>query len=566
MYNNLFLIFIFIIISCHLDSQVVPPNMIFSEIEEEWRYISKDSNFVKSPVDKWSSPFWAFFSWNILTDEHSVYIQELTSSQSPYGGQEGCLIHKLDNYTGEPIWIYHNNIYSGNDFREMFAPNSMTFTNEGNIQIVGMRDQDTIDKTQPIFNGFLGQPVKKILNIENGNLMEEVNSTDTFETYFTVSPNQSNIIPYGEDKIMNVVRNLFEREGLYNYSFELFNVNDQMQIDTPFIQSFEDSIGMYDNVLSCLHLPQFTKLDRDSLILLFVKTDTLDFALTPTDVILKWINITDIFGSHLIKEMDITEFLYYPQSFWNEQIYLRSKDDHLFVSQLVEENGNSEEMFHWLLWLSKEGEVLGYIPQLNDVNGYHYSEYTVIGIKDGILYLSAFDQHSKDTQGDFINDILKIEPYSNQIIKIGEIKVNNKQDFKWVSIRKAEILNNDNILLNFYNGYLNNEGYNTDFNLYCSFKPEELGLPVNSQNIPADKIKVNLFPNPARTFFNLEFYSPYSGQVVLFDQLGRVCSKYSVSECLQITLDLESNHQGIFIIQGIGEDGNNFSKKLIVIK
>ncbi|MEE9437637.1 MAG: hypothetical protein V3V14_01475 [Saprospiraceae bacterium] len=68
-------------------------------------YISEDTNFIKSETDKWSSPFWGRNVTQIEIVDNKMYLVEDMFAQSPHGGYEGGLLHKIDMESGEADWI-----------------------------------------------------------------------------------------------------------------------------------------------------------------------------------------------------------------------------------------------------------------------------------------------------------------------------------------------------------------------------------------------------------------------------------------------------------------------------
>ena len=63
------------VVGSNLKAQIViPPKLEFIGLEENWSYISKDTNFIKSAVDKWSTPFWGHFPVDVYVDQEDIFI------------------------------------------------------------------------------------------------------------------------------------------------------------------------------------------------------------------------------------------------------------------------------------------------------------------------------------------------------------------------------------------------------------------------------------------------------------------------------------------------------------
>jgi hypothetical protein len=553
---NYVIFFTFTVISF---AQIQPPEIKFINLEENWLYISKDSNFVKSPLDPYSTPYWGRQPQEIIFDEDNIYILEITVSQSPYSGIEGSLLHKIDIHSGNSVWVNYNNTYVGNAFREFYMIDAMRKLNDGNIEIVGYRDIDTIDFTQPQWWGFSGKPIKKIINNSNGEFTDVVVSKDSVRARFNDALSGFNrIITLSNGDYIQFSKNLYLENGELRNSIDFYDIDDSMQIDTPFFKKIEYNTEL--NIpISLSIVPQFRKLNAQTVIISFSKIDTSSYEDSPNEFKLIWLDISDKGSIGKTKEIDLTNDIVFPQNQYNEDIKLTTKNDNIFLSQYCYESLSPIVKFYWFAWYDKYGKQLGKIDRIKDENDNYYNHILPMGIYDGAAYIAA-------KKNDYTYDILKTEVFSNQLEKIGQIKIRNTQDIIDLYVWRTEFLPNEKILI-CMNITKNNEfGKRTNFTYYYNFDIEDLGILTKTENFTIDKNFLEISPNPSKDEFIVKFKKTFSGRLEILDTYGRIITKKILSNIISTKIKTVQFKNGVYILVGKGNDNKEFRKRIMVVK
>lgn len=540
-------------------AQIQPPKIKFINLEENWLYISRDTNFIKSPLDPYSTPYWGRQPQEILFDDNNIYILEITASQSPYSGIEGSLLHKLELQTGEPVWINHNNTYVGNEFREFYAIGCLRKSNDGNIEIIGYRDIDTIDYTQPQWWSFNGKPIKRIINNINGEFIEVVVSKDSLRTQFNDAISGFNrLITLSNGDHIQFSKNLYlENEELIN-SIDFYDIDDSMQIDTPFFKRIQYNTGLNIPISLSIY-PKFMNINRDTAVISFGKIDTLSDEDSPSEFKLIWLDISEKTNIKEILEKDITELIHYPQKAYNGVINLITKDENIFVFQYYYVSYSPVIGFYWLAWYNKYGELLGNIDKLNIDNESKYSKILPMAVKNKVAYIAAM----KDN---FSYDILKIEPLTNSLEKIGQIEIENTQDISGTYLWRAEFLPNEKVLI-CMNVTKNNEiGEKTNFTYYYNFDMKDLGIITPTIEIKKEDNNMEISPNPAKNKIKINFNNPLSGELKLLDMYGRITFNKSFSKTISEQIDVSFIRNGMYVLLIRDSETKELRKKVMIVK
>jgi len=538
-------------------AQIQPPEIKFEGINENWFYISKDSNFVKSPKDLWSSPYWGRHPTEIIQNNNNIYIQELVFSQSPYGGIEGVLVHCLNMNSGNPNWVFHSNTYSGNVFRESYPPGSLNILNNKYIQLIGFKDVDSIDFKKPLWFGFNGNPVKTILDLETGVMLEKKFSQDTTKSTYNSANFHNNIWTLSDENVVLFAKNIYKENNELINSIDLYNIDENMNIETPYF----NKIGYYTNLNIPIYkstTPYFNRLTKDSLIVLFSKIDTTDTKQSPKELVMKIVNISSENNIHTVKIIDMSELIYYPQSVYNDDIYSIVKDENIFILQNPEEISGSHSKFYWLGWYNKNGDKKGKIDKFSNDEGDYYSHIYPIGVKDGIAYIAGYIHG--------VYDILKINPDSNKFKKIGQLSIENMKDINNIHIENAEFLLNEKLLLCIKIKTNNEINRETNFSFYFSFNMSDLGILTSLKESSKIDNYVYISPNPTRNKFRINTIKPFSGSLELLDMNGRKIYIEKIINKTTHNIQLENVSNGYYILKGVSEFGDIFIRKIHIAK
>lgn len=373
-----------------------PPDIQFKDVEEDWLYISEDTTFIQSPLDPYSSPFWGRHPIDIISDQKDIYILELVVSQSPYTGYEGTLMHKL-NRTGIPQWINYNTTYVGNVFREAYFTGTFKIRQDGNLEISGYRDIDTIDFTMPDWTGFFSNPIKRIIDRFDGSTIQVLSGQDSIRAKIThVGAGLNRIYNNHTNSQYQLSFDWFNNTGNLINKLEFYPIDENMNLGPKALDSiiYETNI---DVTPANSVFPKTAQIGTDTLLILFGRIDTSDVTMSPNKLFLEWYDVSSIDNVSYLQTIDVRDDLYFPQDDRNGEVTIRVKDNNIFLSQNCFVNIASNDNFYWLRWLDQNGNERGQVTQFSDGSGNYYEEIRPIGIIDNAAYfINTRDRYSFD--------------------------------------------------------------------------------------------------------------------------------------------------------------------------
>lgn len=542
-------------------AQIVPPNIEFEGLKPNWIFISKDTNFIKSQLDPYSSPYWGRQPQEIVHDKNFIYILEICNSQSPYSGFEGSLLHKLDINEGTKIWTNHNNTYVGNHFREFFMSDCMTLLND-EIEIFGYRDMDSIDFTQPQFSGFLGRPIKRIINKYEGTTESLTCGNDTFKSFLNVvGPGYNKLFRLSIGDIIQISKYPEIKEDTLINLVKFYKIDQNMQIDTNAYYKIEYNTHSKLDVSDELNT-QIQKINIDTLAILFGKIDTIGIQTSPSELIIQFYDISTKENIKLINEINAKEVVFYPQNDLNKDIELKVKNENLFLIQKYVESQSQTSYFTWIAWYNKNGELLGKKYKIHDteVGNIYYTDIIPISVEDNTAFFAA-------RADKYIYHILKMKANSNLMSKVGIIKVANWEDFSDTYIWRGDIMNDNKILLSFHLNKNNENGKRTNFTYYININREDLGIGSNMIIEKFEPISLFISPNPASEYFTFTCHETGTKNVELLDQLGRVVLRQKIEECEDNQVNINAIQSGLYVVRLLTERGEVIGTgKIILVK
>lgn len=488
---------------------IVPPELEFKGLQENWSYISKDTNFIKSPIDLWSTPYWGHYPIDATLYKDFVFILENVMAQSPYDVVDGCLLHALDVNTGEPKWIFHNNSYVGLKHREDYMHSFIHIDEDKNVEITGFKAIDTLDKTQ-LALGFYGNPIVKTIDFESGQLIKEKQGHQSEKTYY-------NGIGLGTTILLKDVNNqlmfgryeqTFDSIRLPTLHYVFYRIDDNLEIDTEKVFSYaygiDASLDIYPN-----YNRRLSFLIRDTMVFLFEYSNFNTHELKESKLV--WIYIGDINNIHVVKELEITHLI---EDYKSDKTgtYIETANGTIVLHEYIKPEKPIKEVnannFTWVTWLDKDGQLLAQVPYIfNEKLG--YIRIRTLGVYDGKLIMAMSRQNGVNGMG---MDILEIDRDANTAKVIGSIVTPFSQEFKIGDFSVAQLLPDGNILIGIPMDYkfdINESP--TQIFYYYSFKLKDLGITINTEDVAA-KEQFTIYPNPTSNILNIA--SPQS-----FDQV-----------------------------------------------
>jgi hypothetical protein len=473
-----------------------PPIVEFNGLQENWLYISEDTNFIKSQGDPYSSPYWGQFPITLMSDKNDLYIFELSISQSPYTGFEGCLLHKIEASTGLNKWTFFNNTYIGNVHRESYTKNSIYKNSRGNIELLGYRDLDTIDFTMPQWFGFYSKPIKRILDSGTGRIINEVISPDSVRARHTHVGSGLNTNLTLTDNIYYRVSTNFENStGELINSLEFYPIDEMLSVDTVPIAKINYNTGL-DLAPAESIFPRSIQLSGDTIVTLFGKKDTTFNTLIPYELVLQWYDLSDLSDLQPLKEINLKNQLYSPQHPNNEPVQLIEKDDQIFLFQECQGAKPERHSFMWIAWFNRSGQLLGKVEKFGFDNDKYYETIIPLGTKNSDAYFIG-------QRDDFNYDVLKLEPNTNQPIKTGEINISNSTQLSKAFIIDGLFLPNESLLVALIIHKLNQQNVEDRFTYYLNFSTNDLGIYTSTNPFHRQDQTLSISPNPANDYIRV---------------------------------------------------------------
>ncbi|MEE9437351.1 MAG: T9SS type A sorting domain-containing protein [Saprospiraceae bacterium] len=541
-----------------VNGQFTPPELIFDGIQPEWTYLSEDTTFIQSPEDPFSSPFWGRHIVDFLSDDDYLYLLELVISQTPYGGLEGCLLHKLDVSTGKPEWIYHSTSYVGNKYREYYQSGSMSWYGDNMIRLVGDKSIDTIMANSTGLFNFHTRPVEKIIDVSNGALMSEKYSNLKVEESYNVIPNRSNVMTLGNGDVVHSSYNLSVKNGKKIKAIEVREVDD-ITLDIDSLKYFRtEHITAIDENDSDAFSPYWRKLNKDTLLVISPVADTSSGWILG-DVKLIWLDISKKENVSVIKELNVTNELEHPDGAFNSSVLLFTKDNNIFITQQVEDTLSIITQYYaWLAWYDHDGVKLAKVRKNLNNAGEPYHQHKFIGVLDGVAYVLA--RHEKTV------DILAWHPNDDKMEVLNQIGLENEDVLVRLRIGEPQFLPDNKLFVGLNGTVKNDNDKNSGFNYYYKFDLKDLGIITKTEKIAEDSF-FKIMPNPSSGIFKIEFGAAFSGELRIINSVGQSVWDDNVNNEKSIQINLYNQKPGIYFLYGKNIDlEKKFKTRILLVK
>ncbi len=524
-------------------SQPVPKELNFLNIQENWKYLAKDTNFIKSPKDLRSTPYSGRIPYHIGLFDNNLLILESVKGQYPWLGIEGCLIHNLNINSGEVKWIYHNDTYVGNTHREEYGYSDIRKNSDGNFEIVGLRGIEPLD-TSRFYWGFYGTPIKRVINKDGGMTINVKYSNDTTKL-------DQNYFGFGNITLVNsngvqrrVVRNnSFIDSTLYD-KVEFYNINEEMKIALPCEDSIMRSSELNTLEVSLLYSPQMEKLTIDTMVILFGTKNPVEGGKNISKMELYYVDHSE--EVKVVNKVDVTNDIYQPQGGWDSDIFIWTIDNNVFLAQQIDFITDSS--FIWLNWYDKNGNLINKIDKVKN-GDVTYRNFYFLGVKDGVLYIAAV-RNDNETEG---FDILRIYPGNNVIEKCGYL-ARKKEELMEYRISCSKFLPDNKIMIGFWaNEKIEGKDYNYQY-YYC-FNTADLGITTNNLEIENTSKPLLIYPNPASGSISLSCEDNDASIIEIIDRLGRVVYRDSNQGCEELSIDISGYTSGLYFVRLMDRSG-----------
>jgi|GEM_PF-3620619 len=542
-------------------AQVSPPNLNFIEIEEEWRYIYFDTNFSTLSEDPTASPYSHRVPVKYLIDDDYMYLLESKIAPNPYVGIEGSLLHKLNMTTGLTDWVEYNTSFLDLDYR-IDITNGELFLEDNTITMTGYRDLETIDYTKPSFS-FYGTPMYRSVNVVTGELVDEKHGENTPSGLgYSVTGPGNKIIKSSDEQYISISGDISFTDSIINNLFKFHELDQELDYIYPITDSINYNNGLASMSTQESFRPLFQIHNKDKMLCLFGSKNPESSELSPSELYLKYYDISNLESVSEMWSTDVVDDVYYPQDQFSSSMKLRVKNDNIILYQELFFPTDSPEPnneFVWLSWYDIAGNRMAQLDPIH-IEDRYYPSITVIGVIDESLYIAG-GYRENSTEG---YDIIKIVPGINDYSRVGTLAISNSPTIDF-GISQAEILSNGDLFAAIGLVY-RFDSADFNFNYYYRFDGSTLGIITNTKDEELSQTDLLLYPNPAKENIKLEFDKKVRGQLKLVNSVGQEVHTSSLDLISEYQLDLTLYPSGIYTIIFIDELTNVVQKyKFIVV-
>jgi Secretion system C-terminal sorting domain len=497
-----------ILICNSLLSQLSPKSINFTNIEPDWTYISKDTNFVQSTQDPYSSPYSNRYPYSIKEYRNKIILFENTYSQNIYLGPAGVLVHQLDKETGNLIWIHHWNEFVGLKHREDYNYFNLRVRDEDNFLHLGScRDVDTINYTRPALFFECLPSIRKI-DLESGILVEQKFNTqeDLLKGYATVS----RVMVNSNQDAFFITRDTANTDTALVNKVIIQSLDSNINYEIGRTLILFDTTTIPEEIPSRNFNPFYLQLDANTIAVFFGDNEINDLKNSPKRLNFVLVDITDKNNIYVKKQKNITDLIKYPQSNGYVDV-LNMETGFVFGQNLVDELNNR---YYYLRWFSKQGELLVKTDKLI-VNGKSYLYALAIGEFEKDLYLFGLTREN----GLWQHDLIKIDHNSGIASLVKALKYVNQPQMDVRTTLYSHIDKTGNIYCCFECTVPQND-LTTKYLEYIKFSAQSLGI-TNTIDEVVDHNEIKIRPNPASNELTILADDALDGTIKIYNYTGQ---------------------------------------------
>lgn len=521
--------------------EIKVPNLIFSDLEPEWIYMSKDTNWFSDTQPEFSSPYSGKNLITSIIEGDHVYFQEVSTAPSPYLGPDGFNIIKINIDSGEKVWSLYHNHFNGTSFREAYStfPNGLFLNEDNNLAIYGLVDLDSIDTSFPRFS-YYGAPILHEIDEITGQIVNTSINQDTLHSLDYAAGSLSYALGNTSSGLVRV-RLGFELDSPFNQPKDFVKI-------TPISENLDilidESMIVYSD--SIMASPEFIPFQQsvavsgDTLVIFsgteIVEPLDVDTTKVPYHANLKWI---DLKNSQIVRQVDISNHIPKLSLLPSVRNRLEIIDDNIILTRGITGDVNVEQdSYTWLLWYSQDGELIGHIPHFFNPDR-EYQSLKAIALKGEKLILAAVFNES----GVMGYDIIQVDRNTLEYSFDNSIEIDNNLDSLRIRVMINSHLTEDDELI--FGTLIRKESetqINNDFSTYFCFDLSD--FLSSSEDIP-DRTEhhVVLYPNPCLDELNISGVN-YSNYFIA-DQTGLLMSKGKI---IDNSIDVKDLPSGMYVL------------------
>ena len=547
-----------------LFGQFTAPELNFLNSKPVWTYIPQDANFEFSPQDPRSTPYSRKGSWRLDIQNDNIYLFQVTSSQNPYVGYDGFILHQLDLSSGTASWSLHNNYNSGLTHREYYFSSHFEYTNDSKLKIIGLKDFEPLDTTKPNFF-FYGKPFIKTIDLQSGKIDNMIESTATKHSQLYSSTGYGTFNRYTRigEQYYTFISNAYIENDTLKDAIEMRKINEPFDIDSLGVTAIINNTQIPTDLVQLSMRPIYNFVNDSTIIALFTIKQPEDLSISPDKVWLSKIIVTKDGEMKVLKEVDIRNEFYFPQD-QNFNYYKIIKDKNIFVYQTMDSENSPypSKMFTWLLWADEDCNKKVKIDALHVGDRFYYFPEFISATADKVVLSAYFEDEAKQIKG---FDLLEINQ-SGEIIRLGGFHVSTSAPK--ILLQRAAISADSSLIVAFRTEVTMNSGF-TDYSYVMKFGPDIL-KPTLTQSTDVDfsPLSFNLAPNPTKDIISITIQDDInsSSTINILDYQGSALISKAIDSSI-IEIDLSKLNAGTYFVSMINQKGKQIGqlKKFVKI-
>lgn len=532
-------------------SQPDPITIQFVEAQPLWEHLTWDTTFYDIGNQPGINKYNVVVPHQCYRFNHDLIISSYCINHR--AELYGYVLEQIDINSGTVKWQNYSTYYNGG-FQDHYK--NMYLRDDGNLEMIGIkRHGEYLDTLFSYWNTGGGQSnyVRKVFEYNTGELINTVEGKDSIRN---IAPSYQVFYPIKHDSAYVVLHQTGkELAGTIKYGYDFYILNAEHNLtDTLPVASVLYETNDTSNFWSYGQPPFIKKLNDSTLVCLIFQDR---FYPEKTKAQLIWIDIKDYHDIKVQKRIqvedliqgDASSFLYFNFNVANEKIYITQP-------YYNDDLGDHTAFF---VVLDKNGDILHNLT--NCMDDFHvYETFSLIYSSDSYDYVAAFQ--SKTGREGF--DILRINSGSDSLHYISSL-TSAIADEEFTRQMEVSNLYEDGIFI--IGAYTKKFGGEENSAVkYYAFNGQSLGMEIaTSIQSGTTEIDFNVYPNPTNGLLNFDFDDDFSGDISIYDILGRQIKSISLTAQGNYQIDLSTENRGWYIATIFDRHSKKFHTESILL-
>lgn len=525
-------IFVIIVLSMNLQFLFSQFDLnIFKEYQPVWMYATKDTTAFDYPGYFDNNKIW--LSEDFVKGD---YLYSLYEYQLQANLVDGGIVEKLNLNSGTVEW---QDVYDLRTIEKNEEPNNMFINLSGDIEVLGLRNKERDEKDGGSrFNDLVIRRYDNETGVLKQYVFPQPDDTERINLPWLVD---RGLFDYNTEEYQ-LIRTYGDFGENFVWGYILDEDGKLLHGDTTY---FDDGFEMHKKFT-------MNMVGNDTLTMLLFSHNT--YSQIEDSFDFKY--YIKLFDRRLneLNSFDITDDLNAKNRFRMEPMY---SDNKYIVYRYV----NEPEFFDWRYYFMIYDYQGNFQDSINLLDiGIPQANLTRISEDEFLVCGEAFEAGEYNPLYFYKKKIG--EPI--QFLKKIELK---KKDFALVPI-SLYVLDNNDIL---FNGYyrpitLSFQDKKTYFPIKIRFAAKDIDI-TSSKEIDIKESKlIYISPNPAKSSLTLDFDDVFSGNIVIFDALGRSVLDKTLQNAAKQDVDISGLPNGIYFVKAIDMHGQKEFKTARFVK